>query len=242
VTSDFAAASSSAGEQNPHAAGRSWVDASRALRWVLALALVLSALAVYSYWLFAGEHLACQVVTVTTAGSRASTTTTQTCALPDWTDFILVLAAAVVLLIPDAQRLRIGGFEFERLSDRIEEQTREINQLRQTVNTTVNVGSDLIIQARNGFRETKDILDRVRGFLPQTPEVREQLAAVDQLERRAANESWPDLFAGIMTMHTLIDAAANASAEALLRISEAADTAEEEAASEEAGSVISDYL
>jgi hypothetical protein len=242
VTSDIAAASSPAGEKNTGNARPSWVDASRALRWALALVLVLGALAVFSYWVFAGKQLACQVVTVTTAGSPAKTTTTQTCGLPDWTDFILVLAAAVLLLIPDAQRLRIGGFEFERLSDRIEEQTREITQLRQTVSTTVNVGSDLIMQARNGFRETKDILDRVRGFLPQTPEVQEQLAAVDQIERRAANESWPDLFAGIMTMHTLIDAAANASAEALLRISEAADTAEEEAAAEEAESVISDYL
>ena len=218
---------------------RTWVDATRALRWALALALVLGALAVGTYWLLAGTRLACQVVTVTTS---TTTTTTQTCGLPDVTDLLYVAAAVVVLLIPDAQRLRIGGFEFERLSDRIEEQTREINQLRQTVNTTVNVGSDLIIQARNGFRETKDILDRVRGFLPQTPEVQEQLAAVDQLERRAAHESWPDLFAGIMTMHALIDAAGDASAEVLLRISEAADTAQEEAAAEEAESVISDYL
>jgi len=219
-----------------------WVESTRAIRWALALLLVLGALAVFAYWLFAGKDLACQVVTVTTAGSPARTTTTQTCGLPDVTDLFYVLAAAVILLIPDAQRLRIGGFEFERLSTKIDEQTREINQLRQTVSTTVNVGSDLIIQARNGFRETKDILDRVRGFLPQTPEILDQLAAVDQLERRAANESWPDLFAGIMAMHTLIDAAANASAEALLRISEAADTVEEEAAAEEADAVISDYL
>lgn len=216
------------------------METTRALRWTLALALVLAALAVFCYWLFAGRHLACQVVTVT--NGTTSSTTTQTCGLPDVTDFVYVLAAVVVLLVPDAQRLRIGGFEFERLSDRIEEQTREINQLRQTVSTTVNIGSDLINQARNGFRETKDILDRVRGFLPQTPEIQAQLDAVDELESRAANESWPDLFAGIMTMHNLIDAAGRASAEALLRTSEAADTAEGEAQAEEAESVISDYL
>jgi hypothetical protein len=218
---------------------RTWVEATRALRWGLALALVLGALAVGIYWLLAGTRLACQVVTVTTS---TTTTTTQTCGLPDVTDLFYVLAAVVVLLIPDAQRLRIGGFEFERLSDRIEEQTREISQLRQTVSTTVNIGSDLINQARNGFRETKDILDRVRAFLPQTPEVRDQLAAIDQLEQRAAHESWPELFAGIMTMHNLIDAAARVSAEAVLRTSEAADTAEEEAQAEEAGPVISSYL
>jgi hypothetical protein len=215
------------------------VETTRAIRWTLALALVLGALAVGVYWLFAGTRLACQVVTVTTG---TGTTTTQTCGLPDPTDLLYVLTAVVVLLIPDAQRLRIGGFEFERLSDRIEEQTHEISQLRQTVSTTVNIGSDLINQARNGFRETKDILDRVRAFLPQTPEVLEQLATVDQLEARAAHESWPDLFAGIMTMHNLIDAAAAASADALVRPSEAADTAEEEAQAEEAGPVISDYL
>jgi hypothetical protein len=219
-----------------------WVESSRAIRWALALALVLAALAVFSYWLFAGEHLACQVVIVSTPGSPAKTTTTQTCGLPDITDFIYVLAAVALLLLPDTQKLRIGGFEFERLSSRIEEQTHEIRQLQQTVSTTVNVGSDLINQARNGFRETKDILDRVRGFLPQTPEVQEQLAAIDQLEQRAASESWPDLFAGIMAMHALIDAAARASADALLRTSEAADTAEGEAQAEEAESVISDYL
>jgi hypothetical protein len=237
VTSEAAqpSASAAANQADP----RTWVETTRALRWALALALVLGALAVGLYWLLAGTRLACQVVTVTTS---TTTTTTQTCGLPDVTDVFYVLAAVVVLLIPDAQRLRIGGFEFERLSDRIEEQTREISQLRQTVSTTVNIGSDLIIQARNGFRETKDILDRVRPFLPPTPEVRDQLAAIDQLERRAAHESWPDLFAGIMTMHNLIDLAASASAEALLRTSEAADTAEEEAQAEAAGPVISHYL
>jgi hypothetical protein len=218
---------------------RTWVEATRVIRWALALALVLATLAVGSYWLVAGTRLACQIVTVTTGTGQ---TTTQTCGLPNITDLFYVLAAVIVLLIPDAQRLRIGGFEFERLSDQIQEQTREISQLRQTVSTTVNVGSDLINQARNGFRQTKDILDRVRAFLPDTPDIREQLAAVDELEERAANESWPDLFAGIMTMHNLIDAAGKASAGTLVRISEDADTEEGEAQAEEAESVISDYL
>lgn len=216
------------------------MDTTRAVRWALALALVLAALAVFAYWLFANQRLSCQITTVSTPGSAPKTT--QTCGLPDVTDFVYVVAAAALLLIPDAQRLRVGGFEFERLSTKIDEQTREINQLKQTVSTTINIGSDLINQARNGFRETKDILDRVRGFLPQTLEYQDQLAAMDRLERRLDAESWPDLFAGIMTMHALIDAAARASAAALLRTSEAADTAESEAQAEEAESVISDYL
>ena len=219
----------------------SWVESTRVIRWALALGLVLGALAVFSYWLFGDEHVACQVVTVTN-GSPSKTTTTQTCSLPDVTNFVYVLAAVALLLLPDAQRLKIGGFEFERLATKVEEQTHEIRQLQQTVSTTINIGSDLINQARNGFRETKDILDRVRGFLPQTPKVQEQLAAMDLLERRIDGESWPDLFAGIMTMHALIDIAARASAAAVLRSTEAADTAEGEANAEEAESVISDYL
>jgi hypothetical protein len=216
------------------------VDASRAIRWALALSLSLVALAVFCYWLVSDTRLACQVVTVSSGPSTS--TTTRTCGLPDVTDFVFVFTAVALLLVPDAQRLRIGGFEFERLSNRIDEQTREISQLRQTVSTTINIGSDLINQARYGFRETKNILDRVRGSLPQTPEVNEELAAMDELELRIDAESWTDLFAGIMTMHGLIDTAARASAAALLRTSEAADTAEGEAQAEEAESVISDYL
>lgn len=221
------------------------MDWTRAIRWTLAVALTLASLAVFAYWLYAGKHLACEVVTVSshaTPGSPPAMTTTQTCGLPDVTDFVYVLAAVLLLMVPDAQRLRIGGFEFERLSSKIDEQTREINQLRQTVTTTVNVGSDLIVQARNGFRQTKDILDRVRAFLPETEEVAEQLAAVDHLEAHAADESWPELFAGIMTMHSLIDAAASTSADAIVRTSEEADTPESEAQAEDAESVISDYF
>lgn len=214
------------------------MDSTRALRWALALALALAALAVFSYWLFADQDLACQVVTVTNGATRSSMTT-RTCGLPDVTDFIYVLAAIALLLLPDAQRLKIGGFEFERLASKVDEQTREISQLRQTVSTTINIGSDLINQARNGFRETKDILDRVRGFLPSTPEIQDQLEAMDRLEGRIDAESWTDLFAGILTMHALIEAAQQASADALLRTSEAADT---EVGSQEAESVISDYL
>jgi hypothetical protein len=213
-----------------------WIDATRTIRWALALALVLASVAVYAYWLTAGTRLACQIVTVTTAGKA---TTTSTCGLPGVADFAPVLAAVILLLLPDAQRLRIGGFEFERLASKVEEQTREISQLRQTVSTTINIGSDLINQARNGFRETKDILDRVRGFLPDTPEIRDQLEAMDRLERRIDAESWTDLFAGILTMHALIEAAQQASADLLVQTSEAADTEE---GSEEAESVISDYL
>ncbi len=223
--------------------GSSWVESTRAIRWALALALVLGALAVFCYWLFRNERLACQVVTVTN-GSTGTSTTTRTCGLPDVTDFIYVLAAVALLLLPDAQRLKIGGFEFERLASKVEEQTHEISQLRQTVSNinTINIGSDLINQARGSFRERKDILDGVRGFLPGTPQARDQLAAIDRLEDRIDAESWPDLIAATVAMNDLIQQAQKAAADRLLETSAAADTAAAEAQAEEAESVISDYL
>lgn len=212
-----------------------WVDASRPARWALALVLVLGAIAVLGYWMAAGSDLACQVVTVTNGTAR---TVTRTCGLPDVADFVVVLAAVVVLILPDAQKLKIGGLEFERLSSRVEEQTHEIQRLSQTVSTTVNIGSDLINQARNGFRETKDILDRVREFLPADGVAAEQLTAMDRLEQRIDAESWTDLFAGILTMHGLIE---EAKRRAFVGPTEDA-TAEEEETAEAAEPVISDYL
>jgi hypothetical protein len=221
-------------------AATGWIERTRAIRWGLALLLTVGALAVFGFWLTEGKDLACQVVTTTTPGKPAQII--QTCGLPDISDFAYVLVVVIILLLPDTQKLKIGGVEFERLSSTVEQQTHEIRELRQTVNTTVNIGSDLVNQTRNGFAETKDILDRVRGFLPDTPEIRQQLDAMDLLESRIDGESWPDLFAGIMTMHGLIEVAARASAAKLITTSVAADTAENEAEAQEAEAVLSDYL
>lgn len=226
-------------EPGPRAPESGWVAATRAIRWALALALALAALGVFAYWLAAGADLSCQVVTTTTA---RATTTTRTCGLPDVSDFVYVLAAVVILLLPDVQRLRIGGLEFERLTNQVEQQTHEIRELRQTVSTTVNIGSDLVNQTRTGFAETKDILDRVRGFLPDTPEVSQQLAAIDVLESRIDAESWPDLFAGIMTMHSLIELAKVESAKKFVDEIRAGETPQNVANAEAANNIISDYL
>lgn len=196
--------------------------------------IALGALAVLGYWLTEGTDLACQVVTVTNGTTR---TVTRTCGLPDVAYFTVVLAAIAMLILPDAQRLKVGGLEFERLSSRVEEQTREIANLSQTVSTTVNIGSDLINQARNGFRETKDFLDRVREFLPVSdPVVAGQLAAMDRLEQRIEAESWTDLFAGILTMHALIEEAKR------IALVGPAEDVSEEATAEAAEPIISDYL
>ncbi len=258
MTSDVAAGSArqtAAAPKGGNTAGaaRSWVEATRPARWALALALVLGSLGVFSYWLAAGTDLACQVVTVT-GGAAGKVTTTSTCGLPSISDFAYVLAVVAVLLLPDAQRLRVGGFEFERLSSKLDEQTDEIAQLRQQVSNinTINIGADLlnhdrddgnlIAQARDGFRERKDILDEVRDFLPGTPEVRERLAELDELEGRINAESWPDLVRGTLTAADLIRLAGNVAADMLVRSSEAADTAESEARAQQAESVISRYL
>jgi hypothetical protein len=228
------------------------VDASRPLRWAVALLLVVASLGVFSYWLSAGTDLACQVVRVSSGAGKV--TTTSTCALPSVSDFAFVLAVVLVLLVPDAQRLRLGGFEFERLSTKIDDQTHEIGQLRQQVSNinTINIGADLlpherednnlISQARDGFRERKDILDEVRDFLPDTAEVREQLADLDALEVRINAESWPDLVRGTLLAAELIRRAGNTAADILVRTSRAADTAEDVALAQQAESVIARYL
>src|SRR5260370_211235 len=153
----------------------SWVESTRAIRWGLALLLTLGALAVFAYWLAAGQHLACQVVTVTSGASNgrpAQATTTQTCGLPDVADFAYVLAAVAVLLLPDAQSIKIGGFEFDRLSSKLDQQTQEISHLRQTISTTLNIGSDLINQPRHALTATKTILAPPPALPPHTSTTR----------------------------------------------------------------------
>jgi hypothetical protein len=217
----------------------SWVESSRAIRWGLALALVLGTLALFCYWLSTGERLACQIVTVTDAAAKS--TTTKTCGLPDVTDFAYVLAAVAVLLLPDAQKLKIGGFEFERLANRVEEQAHEINQLRNTVNTTVTIGADLADQLKAGFLESMETLALVREFLLKTPQHRTQLAGLDHLAEDIDNAAWRNLIWGIALMHDLIEEAGAASA-ALLATVVDADTAENEEQAEAADAVLSDYI
>jgi hypothetical protein len=174
---------------------------------------------------------------VTTGSTR---TVTRTCGLPDIADFVVVLAAVAVLILPDAQKLKVGGLEFERLSSRMEEQTRELQRLSQTVSTTVTVGSDLIGQVRDAFREAKDTLDRVREFLQPYDEATEkQLAAMDRLEQRIDAEFWPDLLAATISMNELSE---EAKRRALLGRRNPAEIADDEASAQPARAIISDYL
>jgi hypothetical protein len=86
-----------------------------AVRRTLAGLVVASWLALYGFWLMAGSQPVCQVTTVTQVGQSRRVTTTRSCGIPSVSNYVYVLAVAVVLLLPDVQRLKIGNVEFERL-------------------------------------------------------------------------------------------------------------------------------
>jgi hypothetical protein len=99
------------------AAWRSARAAWPALRRTLAGLVLASWLALYGFWLISGDQPVCQVTTVTQAGPDRRVTTTRSCTLPAVSSYVYVLAVAVVLLLPDVQRLKIGNlFEFQRLT------------------------------------------------------------------------------------------------------------------------------
>jgi hypothetical protein len=160
----------------------------RFVRWFLALLVVLGALAVFAYWLHTGMRLACQVTTVVHAGgipsSSTGTATTTTCGLPPVSDFIYVLAVVGVLLIPDAGILKIGGLHFERLSNRIEAQSRELNRLSNTVHQTFNFGvtqAALTEEVRAEVRRQKQSLADLESYLPTDDQTRSLVKNVNDL-------------------------------------------------------------
>jgi hypothetical protein len=104
----------------------------RKARWAAALLITGAALALYAFWLFTGAHPVCQVTTAASASVR------KTCGLPDVSDYVYVLAVVVVLLLPDAKSIKIGGLEFERLTTAVREQKDEIGRLSQQVTQVVH--------------------------------------------------------------------------------------------------------
>jgi len=107
-------------------------------RWLAALLLTGGALGIYAFWLFTGAHPVCQV---TTTGS----TVTKTCGLPDVADFGYVLAVVVVLLLPDAKSIKVGGLEFVRLTNAVREQAAELDHLSQQVSQVVHTTSNISV-------------------------------------------------------------------------------------------------
>ena len=153
----------------------------RAARWVAAFLVVLAAVIAN----FTGTWTTCQVTTLTRAGLPAASQfakveTAKSCGGPGTLDWLGVLAIIGLLVLPDAQRLKIGGFEFERLARDVQQQTREIERLSQQVSTvvqssqTLNVmlsAADLAGRAAQGdtvegSQRAEDVLP---GLLDQDP-------------------------------------------------------------------------
>ncbi len=221
------------------------VDSTRALRWALALALVLAALAVFAYWLTAGTHLACQVVTVTARlpGTPATTTTTQTCGLPDVTDFVYVLAAVVAAAAsrrPAAEdrrlRVRAPGLQGRRADARDQPAPPDRQHHGQH-----RLGPD-----QPGAKR----LPRDQGHprpgprLPAGHRRRSTTSSTPWTSWKGGRrrESWTDLFAGILTMHALIEAAQTALRRRAAAHQRGGGHRGKRGQAEEAESVISDYL
>lgn len=219
----------------------------RRARWTLAFAISAVVLGFVAYWLATGTRPSCQVITVaptSTHGAKApeTGTTTTTCGLPNVSDFIYVLAVVGLLLLPEAKSLSFGGLGFERLTNQVEQQTREIGQLRQQVSTTINIGADrgMLDDLRSGVRDMKARLEQSRSALPSDTQTRSLLADFDTIAERTDSASATELVTAAATGHRLLEEARRA-AEAQLRRSTAvtdADVAE----AVEAEDVVRDIL
>ncbi|MGH8899514.1 MAG: hypothetical protein ACRDZ4_21440 [Egibacteraceae bacterium] len=88
------------------------------------------------------DRRVCEATTVRSSGGGTEAATTD-CRTLSLTDLFPILGVVAFLLLPDVGKLKIGGFEFQRLTDKVEEQTRELRSLQQTVLkvTTSNVMS-----------------------------------------------------------------------------------------------------
>jgi hypothetical protein len=97
-------------------AGRPRRTAPLALvRWSLATLIVAGWLGLYSYWIVSGTRPVCQATVTTQAGSPLKAT--RTCGLPDVASYLYIFGVIALLLLPDAQSISVGGFQFKRLND-----------------------------------------------------------------------------------------------------------------------------
>jgi hypothetical protein len=100
------------------------------LRWGTALLIVVISAGFILFCLAAGSHPVCQVTTVTEENHAV---TTENCGLPGPSNYGYLVAVVVLLLLPDAKSIKVGGFEFERLTGEIKEQADQIHRLSQRI-------------------------------------------------------------------------------------------------------------
>jgi hypothetical protein len=205
----------------PHKGDSGGAKLFRRVRWTVAFLIAALVLGAYTYWLIAGIRPACQVVTAGPTAQRASGTSTQTttCGLPSTSDFVYVLAVVGLLLLPDAKSIGFGGFQFERLAKEVEQQTREIGQLRQQVSTTINIGADrgLLDEIKSGVRDLKTKLDDARAELPDDAFTQQQLASFDDVARRVDAASATELINAARIAQQLLEQSRRAAEEEMRR-------------------------
>ena len=227
------------GRPNPEDPRRStaWKVTSVA-RWMAALVIAILAL-------LATRHDACHLTTTNLAGLPATsplprTETTSTCTgvgFPDLTGYFLVI---VVLFLPDAKSIGIGGFQFERLTSKVEEVSKEVGALSQNLNQTFNFGADALNELRVWLRKQKTDLDEVRESLPDDERTNSQLVLVDDITRRSDDASPPEILHASITAATLISEARRAAKAEIDRSVDVSDA--DVATAQDAGDVLQRLL
>jgi hypothetical protein len=96
------------------------------LRWGAALLIVVVSAGFILFCLASGSRPACQVTTVS---SMNHTVTTKICGSPDMTSYLCLLAVVALLLLPDAASIKVGGFEFQRLTGEVKQQANALDRI-----------------------------------------------------------------------------------------------------------------
>jgi hypothetical protein len=179
------------------------------------------ALIAFAYWLKTGTRLACRVTTVTPGSSlnshAAGAQITRTCGLPDVSNFVYVLAVVSVLLLPDARSIKIGALSFERLTAKVEQQTREISRLTANVNQTVNLGASIADELRAAIRQQRQTLDDLHAHLAADAEAVGKLGVIDDIYRRLDQATLPELLGAATAAAELIRGAREDAEQAVVR-------------------------
>lgn len=128
------------------------------IRWCLALVIVVLAAGFSAHWLVKGEKHSCVATNVTrkytkagVSGTSTASVTRHVCGPPDRSGYLYVLAVAGILLLPDVQSLKFGGFEFNRLSNevanqavQVKEQTEEVAKQSEQIQKLQNAISQVV--------------------------------------------------------------------------------------------------
>ena len=204
------------------------------LRWIAALVVAVLALR-------ATGQDACHVSTTTLAGLPTSsllprTQTTSTCAGIGVSDLIGYFLVIVVLLLPDAKSIGVGGFTFERLTTKIDEVSKEVGTLSQSLNQTFNIGATALDELRAGLRKQKADLDEVRDSLPDDERTLRELRLVDEIAKRSDDATPPEILHASVLAASLCDEAKRAAAVEVDRSAVVSDA--DVATAQEAGDVL----